>query len=250
MRALASGASSVGGRIAIAGNTIGVAPSVASCEAKPAACARDAVTITPMPREGPQRYCHLLAGCAAGRALTREPPSAARARQELVGELASPDLRALDVVHFGVVALAAQDCASARACDQPTQPQRALLPFGRMPRDGAVAAAAEYARERCAPRPCASVVARSASGASAATSSGRSLRHSIASAHCPGAGKLSSGLEHAADSAIQTRALERRRRDDQRVATAGLSSARTRASMFAAQALSRRARGGGSRSCA
>ena len=49
----ASGARSAGGRITIAGNTIGVAPSAASCCARPAAWRAGRVTSTPAPASGP-----------------------------------------------------------------------------------------------------------------------------------------------------------------------------------------------------
>ena len=147
------------------------------------------------------------------------------AREELVGEIASQRLRALDVVHFGV-ALAAQDRFSARARDQSTQPQRALLPLG-VRRERRRRIAAQDARERALRRRRQrrrAIRERGQRGnelgpVAAALDRERPLSRRR---------QAFVGLEQRADARSVARALERGHRHDERIATPAVERAQPR----------------------
>ena len=121
------------------------------------------------------------------------------------------------------IPLAAQHAASARARDEAAQPQRAFLPLG-VGGDRRGAGAAQHARERAFRRGCERGRAIG-QRCQRRHEIGTVARHSIASAPCPGAGRLSSGSSSAVTRRM-ARALERRGGDDQRVATAGVEERR------------------------
>src|SRR5258706_6402235 len=142
------GARSAGGRMTIAGNTMGTASSAASCCASPAAWRAGRVTITPTPASGP-----LGAAAFSGEGTlivewgaSCRDESRRAARQEIVGEI-GPQTRGGVCIRNVTLDLAAQDVLAVATRDETAKPQGPLFPF-RVGRERRVAAAAKGAGER------------------------------------------------------------------------------------------------------
>src|SRR6185436_6951277 len=141
-----------GGRITVAGNTMGDAPSAANCAARPAACRAGRVTRTPTSCNGPRRggsdECTLIGKYlgATRWCRSRRQETGSAARQEVVGEIAAELYRSLGIrnvrVHFP-----AHDIVALAIGDEPAQPQRTFLPFG-IRGERQLTTAAKRARER------------------------------------------------------------------------------------------------------
>src|SRR5688572_321328 len=139
----ASGAKSSGGRITIAGKTIGLAPNAASFCANAPACRAGRVTSTPRPASGaPARSDDVVRDAVT---LVVYDQTARAVRQQLVGQLGAQRMCRLRVDDLALALTADHALAVARA-DQTAQPQAPFLPLG-MRGERRFAAARERMRE-------------------------------------------------------------------------------------------------------